>query len=151
MKTQVSFCSCGSPMSTFEVEHYRKCTSCHTNEQEFVRKEAAEKKELEEADKERMKKEEKERKERKEREQQNRITSMLQQLEGKTIERVTPIKWTTILDSIEAEAVEILCTDGSTATFSMEELADGCRGCYDYYHYLEAEVYLVDSESGESQ
>lgn len=126
-------CVCGSPMSFFETEQYRKCGGCHQEEenQKAEQKSAQAKRQEEERIL-----QEKLKKEAKIANQKAIHEERLQKIVGKTIERVAIKEWTDA-GGVEPQLVELLFTDGTRIEFSQEEFADGCRGSYDYYPYLE--------------
>lgn len=143
---QVMYCSCQSPMSNYESERYGKCTGCWNEEQSIKAKTLEDQRQREREEKERL---EKEGKERRIQEQRNRFVSQLKALEGKTVKSVEVVEWTNIVKDEALESVHIEFTDGSNATFSKEEFADGCRGCYDYYQYLDVQTYIAELEEAE--
>lgn len=146
--SEVKYCACQSPMSNYESERYGKCTGCWNEEQSKKATALADQREIEKVEKERL---EKEAKERKIQEQRNRFIAQLKALEGKTVESVDVVQWTKIDKDEALESVRIQFTDGSNATFSKEEFADGCRGSYDYYRYLEVDTHIAEPENEVSE
>jgi len=125
----ISFCNCGSAMSTFESQRFGKCGAC--NERELAKK--SRERALAQQEAERVKKEQEKQKRQR---QIDYIVQRLQKMKGKTIEDVA-LDEITDAGGIEAESVTLKFKDGTSATFSRGEFADGCRGCYDYYYYLD--------------
>ena len=72
----------------------------------------------------------------KEEEAKNKFVRLLKALKGKTIEDAYVDSFKEA-GGIELEAVTIEFTDGSEVTFEQTEFADGCRGCFDIYPYLD--------------
>lgn len=129
---EIKMCECGSPMSYFEEETYGKCGACHQKEQKnLLQKQVEASRRIAEERKERERLE----KEQKEAEQRAVIEHVLKNAIGKTIEDAKVEQWTDALGD-EARRVTLYFTDGSSMDFSQEEIADGCRGYYDYYYYL---------------
>ena len=129
----IKMCECESPMSYFEEENFGKCGACHQKDTQMEMQRQAEearKREEERLERERLGKEQKLK------ESRERIKNILKYAVGKTIEDVEIGQWSHDYDD-EAKAVTLYFTDGSNMSFSQEEAAVGCRGCYDYYHYLD--------------
>lgn len=128
-------CQCGSPMSYFEEENYQKCGACHQKETEEKR--IKEQEEIKRKQEERKAQEQRE-KEKKEAEQRSIIEETLKKAVGKTIREVSVTQWTDAMGE-EARVALLRFTDDTSLEFAQEEYADGCRGSYDYYHYLAIE------------
>ncbi|MFB0840981.1 hypothetical protein [Paenibacillus oleatilyticus] len=138
---------CTHPMSPFEHERYGMCGYCYEKKTSEDRKSVKLRDAVARWEREEQLRWKKEREEQARREKQqaimNTIVANLNRLKGKTIEEIQVDDWTHITESwIEAKRVAVYLTDGSHVTFAYEEYADGCRGCYDYYHCLETVVHI---------
>lgn len=133
--SQIEFCTCGSPMSNYEKEHYGKCTACHQ-------------KDMEEQTRKRQLEEEKRRAEIKAKRQEAlaELNRQLAQLRGKTIQEAVVDSWKVIGHSestdVEATSISITCTDGTEACFSLGD--HGC--CEDYEYFIDIGVFVPEPE-----